>query len=180
MYPYNFLFIRTKTFHHLSLQLLKMRTERHVVRPKSKPIQILGAPLSTPHSPSSAYFDFTMLFCLLLLHNAPLIHRFTSGRDNFVGEYTTGLDWSLGTIAAVPAPCSPLRLPLLQRLRSCRLLSVPLPILDFFASYSTLGVALPSLPTLSCPVFPVGRITRHTAAAAAATPKFPASFPHPL
>jgi len=40
--------------------------------------------------------------------------------------------------------------------------SVPLPIPDFFSSYSAPGIALPSLPSLSRPVSPVGSIARHT------------------
>ena len=40
--------------------------------------------------------------------------------------------------------------------------SVPLPIPMFFGSYSAPGIALPSLPTLSRFVSPVGSITRHT------------------
>ena len=40
--------------------------------------------------------------------------------------------------------------------------SVPLPIPDFLGSYSTPGIALPSLPTLSRAVSPVGSIARHT------------------
>src|SRR6266567_6732262 len=40
--------------------------------------------------------------------------------------------------------------------------SVPLPIPMFFGSYSALGIALPSLPTLLHFVLPVGSIARHT------------------
>ena len=40
--------------------------------------------------------------------------------------------------------------------------SVPLPIPDFFASYSAPGIAIPSLPSLSRPASPVGSIARHT------------------
>jgi hypothetical protein len=40
--------------------------------------------------------------------------------------------------------------------------SVPLPIPDFFASYSAPAIALPSLPSLFRPVSPVGSIACHT------------------
>lgn len=42
----------------------------------------------------------------------------------------------------------------------CHPSSVPLPIPIFFWSYSAPGIALPSLPTLSRPVLPVGSIIR--------------------
>ena len=104
----------------------------------------------------------------------PLLEGITGSRSPVGG---TRITWSLGTIVVVPDPCSPLcdsHLPhLCSSIFRCRRTSpsnfygmnmhrpssVPLPIPDFFA---VPGISLPSLPSLSHLVSPVGGIPRHT------------------